>query len=73
MLRGLNLEVPFISSFPTLKVLSLDFANSDHQSLQNTFSGYTIIVDLHLYFRTREKPSIYEIFPGELNIGLSAS
>ena len=38
-LQGVKMEVPFISTFPTLKILSLDFVEFDCNSLQYLISG----------------------------------
>ena len=54
-LRGLDLEVPIILSFPTLEVLSFKFAKSDHYSLENIFSGCPVIEDLRLCYLPRER------------------
>ncbi|XP_048333898.2 F-box/LRR-repeat protein At5g02910 isoform X1 [Ziziphus jujuba] len=47
-LRGLKLEVRFLSKFPSLKVLSLISVESNYESFQNLISGCPIIQDLHL-------------------------
>lgn len=47
-LTYLRLEVPFLSTLTSLKVLSLERVIFDDKSLQNLISGCPIIEDLHL-------------------------
>uniref|UniRef100_A0A6P4A1G5 putative F-box/FBD/LRR-repeat protein At1g78760 isoform X3 n=1 Tax=Ziziphus jujuba TaxID=326968 RepID=A0A6P4A1G5_ZIZJJ len=47
-LTKLNLFVPSLSSYPSLKVLSLDCVKSNARSLQNLISGCPIIEELYL-------------------------
>ena len=51
-LVGSKLEIPFVSSFPTLKYLCLSFKRFDSKSLQNLISGCPIIEHLYLDGRT---------------------